>query len=89
MRTLEAVLRTVARLLMVLAFGMGLSTMLSLASFLAGPRWPPLDNIVGIGATIMVSEVALWCWWTANTLAHLQRRAVAAGGIDRNPRRSF
>lgn len=89
MRTLEAVLRLVARLLMVLAFGTGFTTMLSLASFLAAPRWPPLDNVVGIGITVMVSKVALWCWWTANTLAHLQRRAVAVGGIDRNPRRSF
>ncbi len=88
-RGLEAVLRVVARVLMLAVFVLGWSVVTSVASFLSGLRMPPADNLVGVAMAVMVAEVALWCWWTANTLAHLQRRAVAAGGIDRNPRRTF
>ncbi len=89
MRVQEIIFRVVARLLMMGAFVLGWTTLLSFAAMLSARQLPPLDNVLGLGVTVMVSELALWCWWSANTLAHLQRSRVSVGGIDRNPRRHF
>ncbi len=89
MRSQEIVFRVIARLLLLVDFVLGWTTLLSFGAMLSARRLPPLDNVMGIGVTVMVAEVALWCWWSANTLAHLQRVRDSIDGIDRNPRRSF
>lgn len=89
MRVQEIIFRVVARLLRWGAFVLGWTMLLSFAAMLSTRQLPPLDNVLGLGVTVMVSELALWCWWSANTLAHLQRSRVSVGGIDRNPRRHF
>lgn len=85
----ETLLRMVARLGMLVGFILGFGTLLSFGAMISARRLPPLDNVVAVLITLMVSEVALWCWWAANTLAHHDRVRASVDGIDRNPRRSF